>query len=103
MVSDFSSVPYVLLVRRVVARPKGVHRRRKEEVRVVANGLHDLKQWLTLEFWPGWYFEEGELCNPYILIRKLRGSIERVLHQGVHKITNNNSILLQTGGSWLCF
>ena len=43
------------------------------------------------------------LFIPHIVIRKLQGSIERVFHQGSHMITNNNFLLLQTGGSWLRF
>jgi hypothetical protein len=43
------------------------------------------------------------LFDPCILIRKLRGSIERVLHNESHHNTNTNLILLETGGSWLRF
>jgi hypothetical protein len=43
------------------------------------------------------------LFDLFIIIRKLRGSFERVFHQSSHKITNNNSALLKTGGLWARF
>ena len=39
--------------------------------------------------------------SPYMLIRKLQGSLERIFHKESYHITNTNLILLETGGSWL--
>jgi len=43
------------------------------------------------------------LFIPCVVIRKLQGSPQRVFQQGSQITQNTNSILLQTGGSWLRF
>jgi hypothetical protein len=44
-----------------------------------------------------------KLADPFIVIRKLQGSLERIFLQRTHKAANINLILLKTGGSWLRF
>ena len=70
LVGNFSSVPSSFLIRRVVARTTALHRRRKEEERIVANGLPDLNQSFPLEFWPGWNCKEGELFRNWFFQAK---------------------------------